>query len=96
MANDLTRAGQFLSADPSVFAEVLATQTTLRGLTEAVIYDPLTGQVLAAAGLFAGMGVELPPAVGDRAGAGWRRGGAGRAATARGCRPWCGSIRRRR
>ncbi len=60
MANDLTRAGQFLVADPSVFAEVLGTQTTLRGLTEAVIYDPLTRQVLAAAGLFAGMGVELP------------------------------------
>ena len=61
MANDLTRAGQFLSADPSVFAEVLSVQTTLRGLTEAIIYDPLTGQVLAASGLFAGMGVELPP-----------------------------------
>ncbi len=60
MANDLTRAGQFLTADPSVFAEVLATQTTLRGLTEAVIYDPLTRQMLAAAGLFAGMGLELP------------------------------------
>jgi len=62
MANDLTRAGQFLSADPSVFAGVLAEQTTLRGLTEAVIYEPVTGQVLAAAGLFAGMGVEPPPA----------------------------------
>jgi two-component system, NtrC family, nitrogen regulation sensor histidine kinase NtrY len=60
MANDLTHAGQFLTADPSVFVEVLGTQTTLRGLTEAVIYDPLTRQVLAAAGLFAGMGVELP------------------------------------
>ncbi len=61
MANDLTRAGQFLSADPSAFAEVLGAQTTLRGLTEAVIYDPLTGQVLASAGLFAGLGVEPPP-----------------------------------
>ena len=61
MANDLTRAGQYLVADPSVFADVLATQTTLRGLTEAVIYDPLTKQVLAAAGLFAGVGVTLPP-----------------------------------
>jgi two-component system nitrogen regulation sensor histidine kinase NtrY len=60
MANDLTRAGQILIADPSVFAEVLATQTTLRGLTEAVIYDPLTKQVMAAAGLFAGIGVTLP------------------------------------
>ena len=27
-----------------------------------MIYDPLSGQVLAAAGLFAGMGVEPPPA----------------------------------
>jgi two-component system, NtrC family, nitrogen regulation sensor histidine kinase NtrY len=61
MANDLTRAGQILIADPSVFAEVLATQTTLRGLTEAVIYDPLTKQVMAAAGLFAGIGIMLPP-----------------------------------
>ena len=61
MANDLTRAGQFLSADPTVFADVLETQTALRGLTEAVIYEPSTGQVLAAAGLFVGMGVEAPP-----------------------------------
>jgi len=52
MANDLTRAGQFLAADPSVFVNVLDTQTTLRGLTEAVIYEPNTGQILAAAGLF--------------------------------------------
>ncbi len=45
-----------------MFGEVLATQTALRGLTEAVIYEPLTGQVMASAGLFAGMGVEAPPA----------------------------------
>src|SRR3954447_6210026 len=61
MANDLARAGRFLSADPTVFAEVLDTQTTLRGLTEAVIYEPITGQVLAAAGMFVGLGVEAPP-----------------------------------
>ena len=61
MANDLARAGQFLSADPSVFVEVLDTQTTLRGLTEAVIYEPTTGQVLVAAGMFVGMGVQAPP-----------------------------------
>ncbi|HEX2940377.1 MAG TPA: PAS domain-containing sensor histidine kinase [Rhodopila sp.] len=61
MANDLARAGRFLSADPTVFAEVLDTQTTLRGLTEAVIYEPTTGQVMAAAGMFVGMGVEPPP-----------------------------------
>src|ERR1700761_3465164 len=61
MANDLARAGRFMSADPTVFAEVLDTQTTLRGLTEAVIYEPYTGQVMAAAGIFVGMGVEAPP-----------------------------------
>src|SRR5271165_1602856 len=44
MANDLARAGQFLAADPSVFVNVLDTQTTLRGLTEAVIYEPNTSQ----------------------------------------------------
>jgi two-component system nitrogen regulation sensor histidine kinase NtrY len=61
MGNDLARAGRFLSADPTVFAEVLETQTTLRGLTEAVIFEPTTGQVLAAAGIFVGMGVQAPP-----------------------------------
>ncbi len=63
MANDLARAGRFLSADPTVFAEVLDTQTTLRGLTEAVIYEPTTGQALAAAGIFVGLGVEPPSAI---------------------------------
>jgi two-component system, NtrC family, nitrogen regulation sensor histidine kinase NtrY len=61
MANDLTRAGAVLAGDPNSFAEVLATQTTLRGLTEAVIYDPATGQVLASAGVLGGLGVEPPP-----------------------------------
>src|SRR3978361_1798437 len=50
MANDLSNAGQYLAADPSVFVNVLDTQTTLRGLTEAVIYEPNTGQILAAPG----------------------------------------------
>jgi two-component system nitrogen regulation sensor histidine kinase NtrY len=61
MANDLARAGQYLAADPSVFVNVLDNQTTLRGLTEAVIYEPNTGQILAAAGLFVGFGVDPPP-----------------------------------
>ena len=64
MANDLNRAGMLLANAPSAFGDVLATQTALRGLTEAVIYDPLTNQVMAAAGLFAGMGVS-PPAQAD-------------------------------
>ena len=61
MANDLSRAGRFFSGDPNAFAEVLDTQTTLRGLTEAVIYEPTTGQVVLADGLFGGIGLSAPP-----------------------------------
>ncbi len=62
MANDLTRAGQMMPADPRAFVQILGAQTALRGLTEAVIYDASSGQVMASAGLFAGLGVEPPPA----------------------------------
>jgi two-component system nitrogen regulation sensor histidine kinase NtrY len=62
MANDLMRAGQLMPADPQAFAEVLGAQTALRGLTEAEIYDATSGQVMASAGLFGGLGVEPPPA----------------------------------
>ena len=61
MANDLARVGRVLTVDPDAFAEILATQTALRGLTEAVIYEPVTGQVMASAGLLAGLGMEPPP-----------------------------------
>ncbi len=61
MAADLARAGQLLANDPNAFGEVLATQTALRGLTEAVIYEPVTGQMIASAGLMAGFGITLPP-----------------------------------
>jgi two-component system nitrogen regulation sensor histidine kinase NtrY len=67
MANDLTRAGFFLGRDPAAFAEVLSTQTTLRGLTEAVIYEPVTGQVMASAGLFANPGAIPPRSVSEMA-----------------------------
>ena len=40
MANDLARAGQMMPADPHAFAQMLGAQTALRGLTEAVIYEP--------------------------------------------------------
>jgi two-component system nitrogen regulation sensor histidine kinase NtrY len=62
MGNDLMRAGQLIPGDPQAFAEILGEQTALRGLTEAVIYDASSGQVMASAGLFAGLGVEPPPA----------------------------------
>ena len=61
MANDLSRAGAMLVTDPYAFASVLQTQTVLRGLTEAVIFEPVTGQVIAGMGPMEGLGVELPP-----------------------------------
>lgn len=61
MANDLRVAGQYFSGDPQAFAQVLNTQTTLRGLTEAVIYEPTTNQILLADGLFGGLGLVTPP-----------------------------------
>jgi two-component system, NtrC family, nitrogen regulation sensor histidine kinase NtrY len=61
MGNDLIRAGQLLPFDPRGFGELLAEQTAVRGLTEAVVYDASSGQVVASAGMFAGLGVEPPP-----------------------------------
>jgi len=50
MANDLMRASSFLGRDANAFAQVLGAQTALRGLTEAVIFEPVTGQVMASVG----------------------------------------------
>jgi len=61
MANDLARASPFLESNPAGFAELLGNHTMLRGLTEAIVYEPNTGQVLASAGLFGGVGAENPP-----------------------------------
>lgn len=61
MANDLVRANQFIAGDTNAFANFLATQTTLRGLSDAVIFDPNTRQVLASAGLLSGLAAEPPP-----------------------------------
>ncbi len=62
MANDLARAGRLMTQNPNAFAELLAEQTALRGLTEAVIFEPVTGQVMMSAGLIAGPDTEPPPA----------------------------------
>ncbi|MDE2201062.1 MAG: PAS domain-containing sensor histidine kinase, partial [Rhodospirillales bacterium] len=62
MAADLARAGRLLGTDANAFAQVLAGQTALRGLTDAVIFEPVTGQVIASAGLMADAGANLPPA----------------------------------
>ncbi len=61
MANDLGQAGHILGDDPDRFVRLLATQAALRGLTEAVVYEPVTGQVIVAAGPMAGLADEAPP-----------------------------------
>ena len=60
--NDLSARRTAAAADPERLRRSSANQTALRGLTEAVIYEPVTGQVIASAGVFAGLGVEPPPA----------------------------------
>ncbi len=61
MANDLARDGHFLANDPYTFGQILQTQTVLRGLTEAIIYEPVTGLVVAGVGPMSGFGVEPAP-----------------------------------
>jgi len=62
MAADLVRGGlRLMSTDPNGFLNFLGTQTGLRGLTESVIYEPLTGQIVASAGGIAGLEAVVPP-----------------------------------
>ncbi|HQT64135.1 MAG: two-component sensor histidine kinase [Acidocella sp. 20-57-95] len=60
IANDLSQNGTIFYGDATGFANFLLQQTATRGLTEAVIFEPVTGQVIASAGLLAGMGATLP------------------------------------
>jgi len=63
MAADLNRAAQiFLPGNQPAFERLLATQASIRGLTEAVVFEPTLGQVLAQAGFLAGGVIEAPPA----------------------------------
>jgi len=59
MANDLNRAAPVLLAQgPAVFALLLERQIAFRGLTEAVVFNPVNGRLVATAGL-------LVPPVGE-------------------------------
>jgi len=61
MAADLNRAAQlFLPHNMPAFERMLATQASIRGLTEARVVEPQLGQVVAQAGFVAGGVVELP------------------------------------
>ena len=62
MANDLNRAGSLLLSDSGrAFAQVLATHTTLRGLTEAVVFDPTLQRVMAQFGQTSSFTLQPPP-----------------------------------
>jgi two-component system nitrogen regulation sensor histidine kinase NtrY len=62
MAADLSRGGLgLMSTDPQAFLNFLAAQTGLRGLTESLIYEPITGQVIASAGTLTGFDTVTPP-----------------------------------
>ena len=96
MANDLTRAGQFLTADPSVFVEVLgdadhAARPDRGGdLRSADPAGACRGRAVRRHGCRAAVRRASPRR--RRAATSW----CWPAATARACRRWCGSIRRRR
>ncbi len=62
MANALARNGQFQGNDPILVGQFLRNVTESRGLTEAIIYEPVTGLVMAGAGPMSGFGVEPAPA----------------------------------
>ncbi len=53
MANDIARDGRFVPNDPFALNLYLQTQSFARGLTEAIIYEPVFGAV------YAGIGPEL-------------------------------------
>ncbi len=61
MGNDLVRVMQELPGQAQVFAQALYSQTVLRGLAEAVIYEPISGQVIASTGAMGGFGADPPP-----------------------------------
>jgi two-component system nitrogen regulation sensor histidine kinase NtrY len=66
MANDLSQNGTVFFGNPNEFTSYLGAQTTVRGLTQAVIFQPysrkLNEGIIVSAGLFAGMAATLPDA----------------------------------
>ena len=61
MANDLNRAVVLLPDQSLAFARVLATQAGARGLTEAVVFEPLLGRIVAHAGVSSAFMLSPPP-----------------------------------
>ena len=61
MANDLNRAVVLLPEQALTFARVLGTQAGVRGLTEAIVFEPVLGRVIAHAGISAEFQLDPPP-----------------------------------
>ncbi len=61
MAADLSRAARIYTSNPQGFADVLTEQTALRGLTESVLFEPETGQILGSAGALTSAAMPAPP-----------------------------------
>ncbi|MCD8520622.1 MAG: PAS domain-containing sensor histidine kinase [Alphaproteobacteria bacterium] len=66
MANDLDRQAFMLSTNPQTFERLMRTQSMLRNLSEAIVFDS-SGQVLSRAGLSFSLELEdVPPDVMER------------------------------
>ncbi len=61
MDDYLLRAIQDLKGDRNIFGDVLEEQRVSRGLTEAIIYEPGTGQVIYSTGTLGEIGADPPP-----------------------------------
>lgn len=62
LSNDMVNALDLLSRNAPQFGQLLTGQAELRGLAEAVIYEPQTGQVIASTGAMGGLSADPPPA----------------------------------
>ena len=60
VAITLNRAGAFLANRPALFQQVLDQETTFHGLIQAVVYDPITHEIIVSSGVLSGNFVELP------------------------------------
>ena len=61
LSNTLLQALELLSRDPNRFGQLLYAQTALRGLAEAVLFEPGTSEVIASTGAMGGLNADPPP-----------------------------------
>ncbi len=67
MANDIQMAGPSLGVTPTGLQQLLLSQVTMRGLDQAVVYEPSTGQVVAATGMHSGQDAASVPLAANQA-----------------------------